>query len=494
VASLTGGTDATLVSDAIRRNLIDQGDDEAAADDEVVAKLARYASKHPPEVGPLFDVDSLIGLPVIAGDDVARYTGALDTRTEPLDVTTQVASMAPPFDRFWIEFVGVADPTESGIDSWGWLVEAVPASDDSQFAEVIDGQRVAVDGLRWLLKLRLFLGRERKVVGPVGQACVGLAEDGTLCRHDDGEAVWAAQLLVMPDGARPHFSNDEEERQVTQDAAATWLPLLFPALLTISFMHCRNVETRVVTPPEKVSAKFKKRHGLPLVRYLELEIEPIRKLLEAAGGTTANGLRPALHVCRGHFKVFSSDAPLFGRHSGTYWWAPQIRGSAGSGIVLKDYRVASSRPVGRAWKDAPAVEASAPQASDPENPDAWGEGWAIHNRTVNLLAETLSSAGLDPLRSASDEPDYDIAFMKDGTLFICEVKSLTFANEEKQLRNALGQVLRYRQLLAASGHENVTPVLVGSKPPSDPLWASWCERVDGVLVVSPKDWSERLGL
>ena len=87
--------------------------------------------------------------------------------------------------------------------------------------------------------------------------------------------------------------------------------------------------------------RSQKRHGRPLVRYQVLEVDTIRHILDDGGARNAEtgGLRRALHLCRGHFKVFTPDAPLFGRHTGQYWWAPQVRGKAEVGINPNDYRV-----------------------------------------------------------------------------------------------------------------------------------------------------------
>lgn len=54
---------------------------------------------------------------------------------------------------------------------------------------------------------------------------------------------------------------------------------------------------------------------------------------DQAGATDpqAGGLRKALAICRGHFKTFMPDAPLFGKHTGQFWWAPHIRGDTDAG-------------------------------------------------------------------------------------------------------------------------------------------------------------------
>jgi len=64
------------------------------------------------------------------------------------------------------------------------------------------------------------------------------------------------------------------------------------------------------------------------------------------------------------------------------------------------------------------------------------------------------------------------------------------SNEEKQLRLALGQVLRYRQLLMASGREVVAMIAV-ERPPVDLRWPELCEQV-GVSLVWPETVREEL--
>ena len=61
------------------------------------------------------------------------------------------------------------------------------------------------------------------------------------------------------------------------------------------------------------------------------------------GGTESDGKgghrATALHRVRGHFKTFTKDRPLLGKHVGTYWWGWQVRGSAKHGTVVSDYEL-----------------------------------------------------------------------------------------------------------------------------------------------------------
>ena len=105
-----------------------------------------------------------------------------------------------------------------------------------------------------------------------------------------------------------------------------------------------------------------------------------------------------------------------------------------------------------------------------------------HTDTQNELASVLSNAGIEPRRGLPPGPNFDLAWQKDGTVFVAEVKSITAENEEHQLRVGLGQVLRYRQRLSALGHDRVVAVLVPERQPRDPSWRELCQDLGVVLL------------
>lgn len=112
-----------------------------------------------------------------------------------------------------------------------------------------------------------------------------------------------------------------------------------PMFLALSFMHCKNV---AVTPKEVARdvAKRRRKAGLPsFVRYNVVDIEPMKAVLRADGGSDTDGVRRAMHICRGHFATYTEAKPLFGRVSGTFWVPAHVRGDRDSGVVASDYRV-----------------------------------------------------------------------------------------------------------------------------------------------------------
>jgi hypothetical protein len=142
--------------------------------------------------------------------------------------------------------------------------------------------------------------------------------------------------------------------------------------------------------------------------------------------------------------------------------------------------------VGRAYNDAnenpPDAQREVPRFKEP---DSAGRGLAAHNRTQNYLANAGSSMGWLARSPARSEPQYDLAWLANDMLYVCEVKSLTQENEERQLRMAIGQVIRYRQQLTAEGHEPCFAVICTEKQPSDTSWDQLCDS-EGIVLVWPE--------
>ena len=185
---------------------------------------------------------------------------------------------------------------------------------------------------------------------------MAVGRDGLWLRHDDGEPVLAGNLVKLEPAPPP---------EVVKESLDQLVDLVFPALMTVSFMHCQNVEVSETEPPARLSRKWQRCRGRPLVRYRVLDIAPMREILDRDGEVQAKGLRHALHICRGHFKTYTADSPLFGRHTGWYWWASRVRGTAEEGRVVKDYAVElDGVGLGRAYRDAdePRAELRATRA------------------------------------------------------------------------------------------------------------------------------------
>ncbi|HJQ93705.1 MAG TPA: hypothetical protein VJ874_05415 [Candidatus Thermoplasmatota archaeon] len=125
-----------------------------------------------------------------------------------------------------------------------------------------------------------------------------------------------------------------------------------------------------------------------------------------------------------------------------------------------------------------AVSKSEPFERDPALVERAHHG---HAATQNELADAVSAHGLHPRSPQGLEPNYDLAWQTREAIFVVEVKSISDSNEEKQLRLGIGQILRYRQVLAKTGTP-VIAVLATEKKPSDPDWLDLCKALDIELV------------
>ena len=107
-------------------------------------------------------------------------------------------------------------------------------------------------------------------------------------------------------------------------------------------INCQNVVFKDVEPPYKVNRKRIKNGKTPLYSYKILEVVKGKPKSKNAGSVPWNYTSPEnvrFHLCRGHFKTFTEDKPLFGKYAGTFWWNPQSRGSKDVGAVEKEYSV-----------------------------------------------------------------------------------------------------------------------------------------------------------
>ncbi len=399
---------------------------------------------------------------VVVADGAAAY---LATFTDVV-LSDLVATVAPPFNRFFVEFALQGD--RMGMRSAGVLFETLRNPRDEE-----PGGDVG-----WIVHAEL-LGEWRKgeCVGPLCKWMITLGPDGTIGQEDGTD--------VMAEIPHIEWMTDEE-----RDEWNLRLNMyLFAALFAVSLMHCKNVDVEEVEPPERLSKRNQQRHGTPLVSYRVLEVGAMTRTLDRDGRSSEVGLGGALHICRGHFKTFTEDAPLFGSRTGTYWWADHVRGDAALGQVDKSYKVqVVDGQVGRAYERAHEhVELDAAAEHRGVDPDAGGRGLRAHAHIQNTLADVVTDAGWEPRRPKPDEPQYDLAWDDGVTVTVVEVKSLTPANEERQLRLALGQVQRYVQQLDAVDR-NVRGAIAVETAPTDSTWVELCAE-KGIVLTWPEGFT-----
>jgi hypothetical protein len=119
------------------------------------------------------------------------------------------------------------------------------------------------------------------------------------------------------------------------------------------------------------------------------------------------------------------------------------------------------------------------------DPDLVDRALGAHRDTLVRMSGWITKHGLESRLPATGEPLYDLAWIDGDVLNVAEIKSVTAVNEEQQLRLGLGQVLRYRSILAAARPDfaEVRAWLVPERTPSDSSWITTCATVGVELLV-----------
>jgi hypothetical protein len=125
-------------------------------------------------------------------------------------------------------------------------------------------------------------------------------------------------------------SCDDDQRETITSVAKDGA---IAALFTLSLMHSRNVTTAPATyVPERRRRSSRQR---PAIEYHTIKL-PAPKSSGGSGQITGT---TKLHTARGHFKTYTADAPLMGKHVGTYYWGWQVRGKRTNGEIISSYEV-----------------------------------------------------------------------------------------------------------------------------------------------------------
>ena len=248
----------------------------------------------------------------------------------PLMTLADFPCLTPPWPAFWLEYVRPRNATKATPERWGLLCveEGI-----EHFAKQAADQRWPVSAER-AFTMGLYAEYRSQVFGPCAQWEIAVDERGIGVQAD---------YAVMDRNVRDEENTPDFER------------LMWTALQTITFFHCRNVHVvpGEPLPPKVAKAQTKKLGRAPLV-YSVVKIDPFgqRKARAAAnGGGTAAPRR--LHTVPGHFAHFGNCCPgvhephglAFGKLTGMFWSPPHIRGDLEAGAVVHDYQM---RPSGTA--------------------------------------------------------------------------------------------------------------------------------------------------
>jgi hypothetical protein len=165
------------------------------------------------------------------------------------------------------------------------------------------------DETHWILVGEVFsdYGRGRDIEGPHGTFFIPVDEQGR---------------AITPPGMMAFCDDDERAK----DQMLNVMTLFNPALLAISFLHCKNVALEDHTVDRPLAKKHRLKYGREPVAYKTLVIEPLKQILRTEGRSDEHGVAKAMHICRGHFADYRNGRGLFGKYKQMVWIPQVLRG------------------------------------------------------------------------------------------------------------------------------------------------------------------------
>lgn len=170
--------------------------------------------------------------------------------------------------------------------------------------------------------------KDWKLTGASAYGMIKIPIDGL------GQIVGEMSIKLTRTNTPDLLHNKEDQRFATYMVQG-----MVPILYSLSLLTCKNVRTQIrVQPaprmPRDDALKLPKK---PDREFHIIDVPLINKLYETKSTLGEKG-KSGLHTVGGHFKTYTADAPLLGKHVGRWWWGDSARGTAAKGVIQKEYR------------------------------------------------------------------------------------------------------------------------------------------------------------
>jgi hypothetical protein len=252
------------------------------------------------------------------GDIYALYEMFLRDNDKDMFMGDNVVNMELPYSNMWItttrkrelnEFVTKEAVWITKITDIIWFVVHFKYLTDWRWIPLRVASLVVVGGMTQEINQFLEKLFPKKVPSFIGSAIVPIVCEASLSQD---------------------FINEEIKSTI---------PNLYVLQNTIKLLNCKNIQTERISAPQQLNKKRIRSGKLPIYDYhvlnLVLPSNKNRGYQEQSVPLSHN----RVHLCRGHFKEYTKEHPLFGKYAGLYWWEPSVRGQNRDGIVMKDYSV-----------------------------------------------------------------------------------------------------------------------------------------------------------
>lgn len=157
-------------------------------------------------------------------------------------------------------------------------------------------------------------------IGPMMCLYVGLDADGFPKGDKDGRPYYA---LSPEDDAQGTFES------VAADASVF--------LYGLGLLNCKNIDAVDVAFRPSVAQRRAWKIPSGEIKYKVIVVNAPGTTRSRRKKTEGEHTERSWHICRGHFKNYTAERPLFGRFVGSFWTPSHTRGSREVGVLLKDY-------------------------------------------------------------------------------------------------------------------------------------------------------------
>lgn len=134
---------------------------------------------------------------------------------------------------------------------------------------------------------------------------------------------------------------DAQKQASVDELSAAFLSLYF----AICLLHTKNIVVKDEEAPQKKQKRHATINRTPQTQFKVLDIAPLKQEVRrtTTADPTLSEIKKALHLCRGHYRRYTEESKLFGKHTGIFWIPAHVRGSKDAGEIKKDYRVLSPK-------------------------------------------------------------------------------------------------------------------------------------------------------
>lgn len=203
---------------------------------------------------------------------------------------TDFPNVAPPFEFFWMEYRHPTLRLPVGI---------LFISDEVQKTSTNDTP------VKWELHAAWAIAIDDVIQFPAGVIHFPVSPEGSITGRILIDNWWDSSVDILKEN----------------------FYLVDPAMLAISFMHCKNVQLSDNRIDKPLAKKWHARYNKWPSPYKTLIIEPMQQILRKEGHSDTIGLKLAMHICRGHFRDYREGPGLFGKHHVMVWQPSIIRGT-----------------------------------------------------------------------------------------------------------------------------------------------------------------------